>query len=86
LIQLPFWKEFEELLKSDIADLKNIGGPIGGASTAGKFLEHFTDYPWIHLDIAGAAHINNATGYRQSGGTGVAVRLIYDFIKQKIEA
>jgi leucyl aminopeptidase len=86
LIQLPFWKEFEELLKSDIADLKNIGGPIGGASTAGKFLEHFTDYPWIHLDIAGAAHINNATGYKQSGGTGVAVRLIYDFIKQKIEA
>jgi leucyl aminopeptidase len=86
LIQLPFWKEFEELLKSDIADLKNIGGPIGGATTAGKFLEHFTDYPWIHLDIAGAAHINKATGYKQSGGTGVAVRLIYDFIKCKIEA
>jgi leucyl aminopeptidase len=86
LFQLPFWKEFEELLKSDIADLKNIGGPIGGATTAGKFLEHFTDYPWIHLDIAGAAHINTATGYKQSGGTGVTVRLIYDFIKNKIEA
>lgn len=86
LFQLPFWKEFEELLKSDIADLKNIGGPIGGATTAGKFLEHFTDYPWIHLDIAGAAHINTATGYKQSGGTGVAVRLIYDFIQRKVEA
>lgn len=83
LLQLPFWTEFEELLKSDIADLKNIGGPIGGASTAGKFLEHFTDYPWIHLDIAGAAFVKEAKGYRQSGATGVAVRLVYDFIKNK---
>lgn len=84
LIQLPFWKEFEDLLKSEIADLKNIGGPVGGATTAGKFLEHFTDYPWIHMDIAGAAHISAASGYKQSGGTGVAVRLIYDFIKNKV--
>ncbi|WP_432670033.1 leucyl aminopeptidase family protein [Flavobacterium sp. SM2513] len=86
LIQLPFWKEFEDLLKSDIADLKNIGGPVGGATTAGKFLEHFTDYPWIHLDIAGAAFIKDANGYKQSGGTGVAVRLIYDFVKERIAA
>lgn len=85
LIQLPFWKEFEELLKSDVADLKNIGGPTGGASTAAKFLEHFTDYPWIHLDIAGAAFIKDNSGYKQSGGTGVAVRLIYDFIKNRIK-
>ena len=83
LIQLPFWTEFEDLLKSEIADLKNIGGPIGGATTAGKFLEHFTDYPWIHLDIAGASFVNDAKGYRQSGGTGVAVRLLYQFIKNK---
>ena len=83
LIQLPFWAEFEDLLKSDIADLKNIGGPIGGATTAGKFLEHFTNYPWIHLDIAGASFLNDAKGYRQSGGTGVAVRLLYQFIKNK---
>ena len=85
LIQLPFWTEFEDLLKSDIADLKNIGGPIGGATTAGKFLEHFTDYPWIHLDIAGASFVNDAKGYRQSGGTGVAVRLLYQFIKNKCQ-
>ena len=83
LIQLPFWTEFEDLLKSDIADLKNIGGPIGGATTAGKFLEHFTDYPWIHLDIAGSSFVKDAKGYRQSGGTGVAVRLLYQFIKTK---
>lgn len=85
LIQLPFWTEFEDLLKSEIADLKNIGGPIGGATTAGKFLEHFTDYPWIHLDIAGASFVNDAKGYRQSGGTGVAVRLLYQFIKNKCQ-
>ena len=83
LILLPFWTEFEDLLKSEVADLKNIGGPIGGATTAGKFLEHFTDYPWIHLDIAGASFLNDAKGYRQSGGTGVAVRLLYQFIKTK---
>ena len=85
LVQLPFWAEFEDLLKSEVADLKNIGGPTGGATTAGKFLEHFTDYPWVHLDIAGAAFVNDAKGYRQSGATGVAVRLVYDFIKTKCE-
>ncbi len=85
LFQLPFWKEYADLLKSDVADLKNIGGPTGGATTAGKFLEHFTDYPWIHLDIAGASFVDKPSGYRQSGGTGVAVRLIYDFIKNQIE-
>lgn len=83
LFQLPFWSEFSEMLKSDIADLKNIGGPVGGATTAAKFLEHFTDYPWIHLDIAGAAFADKPIGYRNSGATAVAVRLIYDFVKSK---
>lgn len=86
LVQLPFWKEFEDLLKSDVADLKNIGGPVGGASTAGKFLEHFTDYDWIHLDIAGPAFLKDAQGSNPSGGTGVGVRLLYDFIKSRINA
>lgn len=75
LIQLPLWKEYRELLDSKIADMTNLGGPIGGVSTSSAFLEHFTDYPWIHLDIAGAAHIKEAKGYRQSGGTAVPVRL-----------
>lgn len=82
-IEFPFWKEFEELLKSDVADLKNIGGAVGGASTAGKFLQHFTDYPWIHLDIAGPAFIKEgAKGYQQKGATGVGVRLLYNFAKK----
>jgi leucyl aminopeptidase len=78
----PFWKEYKDQLKSSIADMKNIGGKEAGAITAGKFLEHFTDYPYIHLDIAGPAFIDSEDGYRTRGGTGVGVRLLYDFLKQ----
>lgn len=77
----PFWKEYADLLKSDVADLKNIGGPVGGASTAGKFLEHFTDYPWLHLDIAGVAFLKEENGYKQKGGAAFGVRLLYHFLK-----
>lgn len=85
LVQLPLWKEYAELLKSEVADLQNIGGKTGGVSTAGKFLEHFTDYPWIHFDIAGAAFIKEAKGYKQSGATAVPLRLLYNFVKSKCE-
>lgn len=84
LMELPMWREFEDLLKSEIADIKNIGGRVGGASTAAKFLEHFTDYDWIHLDIAGPASVKENKGYTQVGGTGVGVRLLYDFIETDI--
>jgi leucyl aminopeptidase len=81
LAEFPFWDEYKDLLKSDVADLKNIGGKYAGAITAGKFLEHFTDYPYIHLDIAGPAFIKKAEGYRSTGGTGVGVRLLFNFLK-----
>lgn len=77
----PFWDEYKEQLKSDIADLKNIGGELAGAITAGKFLEYFTDYPFIHLDIAGVAFFKKADHYRTGGGTGIGVRLLYQFLK-----
>ena len=83
LLQLPLWKEYKELLKSSVADMSNLGGPIGGVSTSSIFLEHFADYPWIHLDIAGAAFVKETKGYRQSGATAVPVRLLYEFIKRK---
>lgn len=86
LLQLPLWKEYKDLLKSSVADMSNLGGPIGGVSTASIFLEHFTDYPWIHLDIAGAAFVKEAKGYRQSGATAVPVRLLYEFIKSRCGA
>jgi len=77
----PFWEEYAELLKSEIADMKNIGGPKAGAITAGKFLEHFTDFPWIHLDIAGPAFLDKRDSYRGQGGTGTGVRLLFEFVK-----
>ncbi|MCT4640013.1 MAG: leucyl aminopeptidase [Bacteroidales bacterium] len=77
----PFWDDYKDLLKSDIADLKNLGGDYGGAITAGKFLEHFVKAPFIHLDIAGVAFIGAKDSYRTAGGTGTGVRLLYNFIK-----
>lgn len=85
LVEFPLWDDYADLLKSDIADLKNIGGVVAGANTAGKFLEHFTDYPWIHLDIAGPAFVESPDSYRGKGATGVGVRLLFDFIRNKAE-
>lgn len=81
IVRFPFWSEYDDMLKSDIADLKNIGGVEGGAITAGKFLAHFTDYPYVHLDIAGPAYLDAPDGYRKKGATGVGVRLLYDYLK-----
>jgi leucyl aminopeptidase len=82
IIEFPLWEEYGEMLKSDVADLKNVGGEIGGMITAGKFLEHFTDYPFIHLDIAGPAFIKSNDKYRPKGGTGWGVRILSEFIGQ----
>jgi leucyl aminopeptidase len=81
-VQFPMWKDYGDEMKSDIADLKNLGGGNAGQISAGKFLEHFTDYPWIHIDIAGPAYINSSNSYRTKGGTGVGVRMLYNFIKE----
>lgn len=85
LVEFPLWEEYGDMIKSDIADLKNIGGVIAGANTAGKFLEHFTNYPWVHLDIAGPAFVESNDSYRGKGGTGNGVRLLFDFIRTKAE-
>ncbi|MBS1782909.1 MAG: leucyl aminopeptidase [Bacteroidetes bacterium] len=80
LVSYPLWEEYGEMIKSDFADLKNIGGPSGGAITAGKFLEHFTDYPWMHFDIAGVSFATSQKGYLPSGGTGYGLRMLLDFL------
>lgn len=80
LVEFPLWDEYGEMLRSDIADMKNLGGSGAGAITAGKFLEKFTDYPWIHLDIAGAAYLTAPDSYRGKNGTGTGVRLLIDFV------
>ncbi len=81
LVEFPMWREFGDMLKSHVADLKNIGPRAAGSITAGKFLEHFTDYPWLHFDIAGPSYVFSPKGYQTVEGTGVGVRLIYDFLK-----
>lgn len=82
LVHFPFWEEYFEEMKSDIADLKNIGGPSAGMITAGKFLEHFVEAPYIHLDIAGPAWLDRQDAYRTKGGSGVGVRLLYQYLKK----
>lgn len=81
LVEFPLWEEYEKQLESDIADINNLGGPNAGAITAGLFLKHFVDYPWMHLDIAGPAFLTKPDSYRGKGGTGTGVRLLYQFIK-----
>jgi leucyl aminopeptidase len=85
LVEFPLWEEYDNYLKSDIADLKNIGGREAGAITAGMFLQHFTDYPWIHLDIAGPAFVKEPFGYRGKNGTGIGVRMLYEFLKKRTQ-
>jgi len=80
IAEFPFWDEYAEMLKSDVADMKNIGGKSAGAITAGKFLEHFTDYPFIHLDIAGPAFTKTPDKYRGTGATGIGVRLLFNYL------
>lgn len=84
IVEFPLWDEYDEMLKSDIADIKNIGGSEAGAITAAKFLEHFTDYPWIHLDIAGSAFLTKQDNYRGVGSTAVGVRLLFDFFNNQL--
>lgn len=86
LAPMPFWDEYAEELKSDIADLKNIGGALAGQITAGKFLQRFTTRPFIHLDIAGTAFLDKRDHYRPKGGTGVGVRLLYHYLKRRAAA
>jgi len=83
IVEFPMWDEYKDQLKSEIADQKNIGGAEAGAITAAKFLEHFTDYPYIHIDIAGPAFLEKRNSYRGIAGTGVGVRLFFNFIMNK---
>jgi leucyl aminopeptidase len=83
--ELPLWKEYSTHLKSDFADLKNVGGREGAAIIAAAFLSEFVEkVPWIHLDIAGTARSDRKKAYIPKGATGVGVRLIVQFIRDLI--
>lgn len=83
--ELPFWEEYGEMIKSDIADIRNVGGREAGAITAGKFLENFTEFPLIHLDIAGTGLLKKDDYYRLKDGPGSGLRLLATFVKRYSE-
>lgn len=83
LVEYPLWDEYGEQIKSEVADIKNVGGPTGGAITAGKFLQHFTDYPWMHFDIAGVSFATSKKPYMPLGGTAYGLRMLLDFLKTR---
>ncbi len=82
--ELPLFQEYDEQLKSTVADIKNVGGRAAGASVAGAFLKRFVgdDYPWVHLDIAGTAIHERQGDYTPAGGTGYGVRLLFQWLQQ----
>src|SRR3954462_1983526 len=78
---LPLWDEYRDLMKSDIADVKNAGGRLAGSISAGWFLREFVDgFPWAHLDIAGTAYTDRDDPARVKGPTGIGVRLFSEFL------
>ncbi len=78
---LPLFPEYRKSIDSDVADILNSGGRFGGVGTSAIFLKEFTDYPWVHLDIAGMALAEKDNGYIPRGGTGFGVRLLVEFLR-----
>lgn len=82
--QLPAYSEYKKLIRSDVADLKNTGGKHAGTITGGLFIGHFAEgKPWVHLDIAGTAYINQSRKWEPKGATGVMVRTLHALIAGK---
>jgi leucyl aminopeptidase len=78
--RMPLWEEYDELLKSNFADMANIGGPQAGTITAACFLARFAKkYKWAHLDVAGTAWVSGA----QKGATGRPVPILMEYIRSK---
>jgi leucyl aminopeptidase len=85
--QLPVYPEFHEMLKSDVADIRNAAGRYGGATTAGLFIGEFAEgLPWIHLDIAGTAFLSKERGVNPRGASGVMVRSMIQWLLNESEA
>ena len=85
LVQFPMWDEYDELIKSHVADLRNCGNtPQAGTITAGKFLARFAHgTPYIHLDIAGVAYFSKPQHYYRHGASGYGIRLLYAFLQMQ---
>jgi len=86
--RMPLAPAYDKLLKSTVADMKNVGGRPAGSITAAQFLQRFVkeDCPWIHLDIAGVARVSEETDLAPKGATGWGVRALDRFIRDAYEA
>lgn len=84
--QLPVYPEFRDMLKSEVADLRNTAGRFAGAATAGLFIGEFAEgLPWIHLDIAGTAFLSREQGVSPKGASGVMVRTLLEYLLHRAE-
>lgn len=82
---MPLWPEYEEQIKSEVADIKNVGPRWGGAITAAAFLKKHVTGKWAHLDVAGTAYISDKPrAYIPLGGVGLGVRLFVDFVERRL--
>jgi len=82
---LPLWDDYKELIKSDVADIKNSGGRPAGTITAALFLKEFAEgYPWVHLDVAGTAYTESDLGTVPRGSTGVPVGTFVEFVRGRL--
>ncbi len=77
----PMWKEYEKELESEVADMKNCGKGAAGMITAAKFVGHFTQAPFLHLDVAGVEFLHKRDAYRGPGATGFGIRLMVRFLE-----
>jgi len=79
--EMPLWEEYFEQLKSDVADMRNIGGRGGGMITAALFLSKFVgDCPWVHIDIASTDWSERERAYIPKGPTGIGTRLLLQYL------
>ena len=84
---LPLWDEYRDLVKSEIADVKNSGGRGAGTIAGGWFLREFVEgYPWVHLDIAGTAYTEGEGPHQVKGPTAIGVRLFTEFLLRRAGA
>ncbi|MEM7319468.1 MAG: leucyl aminopeptidase [Pseudomonadota bacterium] len=85
--RMPLGKAYDDMLKSRIADMKNVGGRAAGSITAAQFLQRFVkdETPWIHLDIAGVASVKSGTSYAPKGATGWGVMALNRLVQDKFE-
>jgi leucyl aminopeptidase len=84
---LPLWEEYRDLIKSDIADVKNSGGRGAGPIAGGWFLREFVEgFPWVHLDIAGTAYTDAEAPHQSKGPTAFGVRLFTEFLLRRAGA